>query len=197
MQGFIYLWYDRKHKRYYIGRHWGAVNDGYICSSRMMRQAYNRRPHDFKRRVLSYSNTKELLVLEEQRWLDMIKYEELGIRYYNKNKKSNTPSTYGFKHSAESKRKIGNALRGRIITHVKTQKWKDSVIGRTHSEEEKKKRANSHRGLKRSEEFKAKMRVPKQKVKCPHCDKIGGLASMIRWHFDNCNKYKNKELSEN
>lgn len=28
--GFIYLWYDRKHKRYYIGAHWGLKNDGYI-----------------------------------------------------------------------------------------------------------------------------------------------------------------------
>jgi hypothetical protein len=26
----------------------------------------------------------------------------------------------------------------------------------------------------------------KIKVECPHCHKIGGRCSMIRWHFDNC-----------
>jgi len=28
--GFVYLWYDKKHKRYYIGCRWGKENDGYI-----------------------------------------------------------------------------------------------------------------------------------------------------------------------
>jgi hypothetical protein len=144
MQGFIYLWYDRKQKRYYLGRHWGDINDGYICSSKMMRQAFNRRPHDFKRRILSYSNTKEDLVLEEQRWLDMIQYNELGSKYYNKTKKATTPSTFGYKHSEETKRKIGNANRGNKITH--SQKWKDTMIGRVQSEEEKQKRSKSMLG---------------------------------------------------
>jgi hypothetical protein len=27
-------------------------------------------------------------------------------------------------------------------------------------------------------------------VQCPHCDKIGGKPSMLRWHFENCNKKK-------
>lgn len=93
--GFVYIWYDRKHKRYYIGSHWGHEDDGYVCSSRMMRQAYNRRPEDFKRRIISrvYTNRKELL-LEEERWLKMIDPEKTtpknttlesrkNVRYYN------------------------------------------------------------------------------------------------------------------
>lgn len=51
--GFVYIWRDRKHKRYYIGSHWGTPDDGYICSSPWMRQAYKHRPLDFKRRVLN------------------------------------------------------------------------------------------------------------------------------------------------
>ena len=50
--GFVYLQFDRKHKRYYVGCHWGTVDDGYICSSNWMRDTYNRRPQDFKRRIL-------------------------------------------------------------------------------------------------------------------------------------------------
>lgn len=30
------------------------------------------------------------------------------------------------------------------------------------------------------------MRKPKSKIKCPHCNKIGGSGIMKRWHFDNC-----------
>jgi len=71
--GFIYVWFDKKYKRYYVGSHWGNENDGYVCSSRMMRQSYNRRPDDFKRRIVKriYTNRKDLLI-EEERWLSMI-----------------------------------------------------------------------------------------------------------------------------
>ena len=85
--GFVYIWYDSKNKRYYIGSHWGTEDDGYICSSRWMRNAYKRRPNSFKRRIISriYTCRKDLLI-KEYTWLSMIKQEELkGIRYYNMN----------------------------------------------------------------------------------------------------------------
>jgi hypothetical protein len=95
--GFVYIWYDAKHKRYYIGSHWGTEDDGYICSSRLMRQAYNRRQKDFKRRIIEriYTNRKDLLLAEE-RWLSMIDPEKTtsknttleerkNVRYYNIN----------------------------------------------------------------------------------------------------------------
>jgi hypothetical protein len=82
--GFVYLWYDRKHKRYYIGSHWGHESDRYLCSSRWMKKSYKRRPEDFKRRIISKVNTNRAdLLKEEQRWLDMIKPEEIKVRYYN------------------------------------------------------------------------------------------------------------------
>lgn len=34
----------------------------------------------------------------------------------------------------------------------------------------------------------AKLRKPKERVECPHCNKIGGKPSMKRYHFDNCRK---------
>jgi len=89
--GFVYIWRDRKHKRYYIGSHWGMEDDGYICSSNWMKASYKRRPQDFKRRILerhisiSYSELLE----REHRWLAMIKDEELRIRYYNLHKDRN------------------------------------------------------------------------------------------------------------
>ena len=82
--GFVYIWYDRKHKRYYIGSHWGTEDDGYICSSKWMMQAYKLRPKDFTRKIISriYSCKQDILS-EENRWLSMIKPNEIKTRYYN------------------------------------------------------------------------------------------------------------------
>lgn len=87
--GFVYIWMDRKQKRFYIGSHVGEIDDGYVCSSKTMRQAYDRRPQDFKRRILyTQIGDRASLLTEESRWLSFIKTEELGKRYYNKEKKT-------------------------------------------------------------------------------------------------------------
>jgi hypothetical protein len=82
--GFVYIWRDKKHNRYYIGCHFGTVDDGYICSSRWMRKARKRRLQDFKRRILSTKiKTMKEMFEEEYRWLQMIDDSELKTKYYN------------------------------------------------------------------------------------------------------------------
>lgn len=90
MSGFVYVWKDRKRNKCYVGSHWGNCDDGYICSSDAMRKAHQRRPDDFKRRIVARVTTnRDDLLDEEQRWLDMIPKEEFGRRYYNINGKVN------------------------------------------------------------------------------------------------------------
>lgn len=81
--GFVYIWRDRKHLRFYIGCHWGTEDDGYICSSNWMRRSYRRRPQDFKRRVVEKVKERGQLLLVEGKWLSLIPGNELGKRYYN------------------------------------------------------------------------------------------------------------------
>jgi hypothetical protein len=84
MTGFIYIWRDKKKNRYYVGSHWGAEDDGYVCSSTWMLQAYEKRPEDFRRRILERFDDRTKINDIEHRWLQMIKPEELkGKRYYN------------------------------------------------------------------------------------------------------------------
>ena len=80
--GFVYIWYDKKHKRYYVGCHWGDIDDGYICSSTWMMQAYHRRPQDFKRKILKTKLSRMEMYNEEGRYLSMIKKEEMHSKYY-------------------------------------------------------------------------------------------------------------------
>ena len=84
--GFVYIWYDKKRKMFYIGSHWGFEDDGYICSSNWMRKAFRRRPQDFKRRILKTNiKTRENTFNEEHRWLSFINDKHLGKKYYNLN----------------------------------------------------------------------------------------------------------------
>lgn len=144
--GFIYLWFDKKHKRYYLGRHWGRENDGYICSSNKMRDAYKRRPNDFKRRIISRIYTSNLdLVSEEQKWLDKINYDELNKKYYNKSKSSTTPSTKGYKHSEETKEKMSKSALGRKVSDETKEKLRKLNLGKTYSKEINAKKGISNR----------------------------------------------------
>lgn len=87
--GFVYIWYDRKHKRYYIGSHWGHEDDGYVCNSPWMIKAYKKRPDDFKRRILKKITSSRSDLLEaEYRYFSTIKDEEIRTKYYNLNTKS-------------------------------------------------------------------------------------------------------------
>lgn len=113
--GFVYVWFDKKHRRFYLGCHWGSESDGYICSSRWMRQSYRRRPDDFTRRVISrvYTSRADLLI-EEGRWLNLIPDTDIGTRYYNLTKHTN-----GHWHTDPDKRltvgqKISKANKGRV-----------------------------------------------------------------------------------
>lgn len=119
--GFVYIWYDKKHRRYYIGAHWGDVDDGYVCSSPWMKRSYQNRPHDFKRRLLVSSiATREEMLDAEMRFLKMIKESEIKPhsnfpRYYNLNIKNNT-TWHKYEHTSRSVgQKISAAKKGKKI----------------------------------------------------------------------------------
>ena len=132
--GFVYIWYDRKHKRYYIGCHWGTEDDGYICSSSWMKRAYKIRPQDFKRKILARVYTKRKHLLEEEyKWLSKIKNEELGKKYYNKNNHhfghwSNNPKSYDKIFNEEYKKKSSERMKGE----------KNPFYGKKHDDDTKK-----------------------------------------------------------
>jgi NUMOD3 motif len=151
--GFVYIWFDRKHKRYYVGCRWGDEKDGYICSSPWMKASYKKRPGDFKRRILTrvYTNRKDLLE-EEYRWLSMMKIEELhGPRYYNihnrhfthwsvddvsrslvgrkisKANKGNPKLSTPRPKTDEHRQKISNTLKGRPLGYERSQETRDKI----------------------------------------------------------------------
>ena len=156
--GFIYIWRDKKYSKYYVGRHWGTVDDGYICSSPNMRNNLNNRPSDFKRKILSKVFTKEELVNEEQRWLNMIKPSECLTKYYNRSLKASTPTHFGFKHSKKTKMKMSKASKGKKKTEEHKEKIRQSLLGKKLTEEHKANIKKNHNRDYSDPVFKKKMK---------------------------------------
>jgi len=168
--GFVYIWFDKKRKMYYIGSHWGTEDDGYICSSNWLRTTYKRRPQDFKRRIVSriYTNRQELFT-EEQRWIDMIdpKYvisenttrgkRRENVRYYN----MNLNVLHNAWYQCEEKR----LTIGENISKAKKGKTTGPC-----SEETKAKISKANTGKKRTPEQIEKMRQSKISANHAHTD---------------------------
>src|SRR5574337_360377 len=142
MSGFVYIWRDRGKDRYYIGAHWGQEDDGYICSSNWMRVSYQRRPQDFRRRILSRHATKEELWEAEYQWLKLIPQEVLGKIYYNKAafKHQTTAWNKGIKTGPQSPEQIEKhraRMLGNTYTKGKHHKKKRAFVPFTEERREK------------------------------------------------------------
>ncbi len=83
MQYFLYIWFDKSRKMFYIGMHEGSTNDNYISSSRWFNGEYQYRPKDFKRKIIKSFNDRKTARKEEARFLRMIKESDFGKKYYN------------------------------------------------------------------------------------------------------------------
>lgn len=123
--GFIYIWRDSSNGKFYIGSHLGRVDDGYIGSGKYFKVAYNKRPECFKRRIIEYVSIPYIMIdrkirmlymfSKEQRWLDLIRLEELTVKYYNLKRRAfghTAAVTFGRRLSEESKEKIRKARLG-------------------------------------------------------------------------------------
>ena len=157
--GFVYIWFDRKYKRYYVGCRWGRENDGYVCSSRWMKQSYGHRPQDFKRKILKTGiQSRKELYEEEQRYLNMIKPEEVKVRYYNLNITNNEVWHKYDEHVKTVGQKVSAAKKGKSTGPCSPETAKKIS-------EAKKKKFAERGGM--TEEHKAALRGIKKK---PHTE---------------------------
>lgn len=127
--GFVYIWFDKKHKRFYIGSHYGTTDDGYVCSSSWMKQAYKHRPQDFKRRILKTNIERSELIDNEYYWLSFIKENELGKRYYNLASKRVTHWHVDEQQRLLVNTKISLANKGKIVSNETKQKISEATKG--------------------------------------------------------------------
>lgn len=95
----------------------------------------------------------------------------------------------GKKLSEETRQRISNAQKGKkrkLHCEETRKKMADAKVGKKRPEHSAK-----LKGRKQSDQTKQKLSeklkgIAKNKIKCPHCHKIGGNSNMIRYHFENC-----------
>jgi hypothetical protein len=202
--GFVYIWYDIKKKMYYVGCHWGNIHDGYICSSKWMRDSYRRRPQDFRRRIIKSNLSRENMYLEEQRYFDMIKTEEIKERYYNLSLSSKDPwhkhplknksigEKISFKKkgkptvpcSPEKAAKISEVKKRKIaerggFSEEHKEKLRQSKLGKKHTEEWK--QQNSERMKVQWSDGSRKRAEPKKTMSREEQDKLCSHQLKSRW----------------
>jgi len=90
---------------------------------------------------------------------------------------------FGKSPSQETKEKIRQKNKGRIVPQEQKEKMSKANKGKPKSRQHVINQANAHRGKKRSEETKNKLRVPKQKYECPNCDQLIGGMSNLHQHL--------------
>lgn len=118
MQYFLYIWFDKNRKMFYVGMHEGNISDGYISSSRWFNGEHQYRPYDFNRKIIKTFNDRKSAIKEEARFLHMIKESEFGKKYYNLKggrTKGSEPWNKGKKniYSEETLRKMSDARIGK------------------------------------------------------------------------------------
>lgn len=74
------------------------------------------------------------------------------------------------------------------------KKIRDAKTGITRSAESRKKQSITIIGRKRPNHAAALLGKPRSTIQCPHCNFIGGINNMSRWHFNNC-KYSSQSIT--
>jgi hypothetical protein len=104
----------------------------------------------------------------------------------------------GRKDSEETRLKKSKALKGRPSPTKGMTAWNRGISMTQEAKEKASKKLSNriswNKGVQASKESNEKRRekmsgIPKEKILCPHCNKIGGKPVMIKNHFDKC-KFK-------
>jgi NUMOD3 motif len=193
-EAFTYIWHNLTLSKKYIGYHKGTQDDGYIASSSSEEfwKDFNDPSMRWNREIIFEGTSTECLKFEQ----DLLsKIDFHSGEYYNMARGSEVIFT------AEVREKIRQHHLGKP----------SGMLGKKHSEETKRKVSLAHKGRKLTEEWKQKLRKPKQntenmkgplspehiaamkaaqaripKVECPYCHEFHRPSISKRWHFENC-----------
>lgn len=162
-ESFVYCWTDIGTNKLYVGVHKGTPNDGYVCSSKLMKEEYQKRPQEFSRQIIARGTFQDCYALETAILKSVGADKDPGFynQHNNNGKFAYGPHTEEWKknHSdkmkivyddPKRKKQISNFHRGKKHRLGKKEslssrnKKRMMRIGKTHSEETKTKIGNGN-----------------------------------------------------
>ena len=176
---YLYRMTHPETKEFYIGRRTSKLSPELDINYRGSSQTWYKKLDSFTikhvliKEIIDYniSSKEELGILEGEEILKYIKdplcknCHVPGKGFYFDNS--------GMKYSEESKIKMSISKKGKKMSEEQKEK-----LRKPKTEEQKEKMKGPRYNY----------RVPKEKIKCPHCDIKGAPNVMKRFHFDNCGK---------
>jgi hypothetical protein len=179
-QAYVYKWTELSTGKWYIGSRTKKnchPNDGYICSSKIVKPLIKKNPDNWVRELLFVGNYLEAFNLECAllQTLDA-KHDENSYNLHNQDM-----NFHGIRKecSEKNKKRLSELHKGRVSPN------KGNVCPNVGISNKKR------TGIKRpehSEYMKGRTWHCVERI-CPYCNKIGNGGNMLRYHFDNC-KFK-------
>lgn len=155
-EAFVYCWTDHQHSMLYVGVHKGCQNDGYISSSKVFNEQYEKRKPDFTRQIISTGLFKDMIKLESNilKSVNAAKSPE----FYNKS--NSDGSFYCSGHSTMTKNKMSNTWKNKTKWNCDNKKAIAAWKGNCHKDESK-------MLMKESQKRHSKTRSTKMKISNP------------------------------
>ena len=201
-EAYVYKWTEKSTGKWYIGsrsKHGCHVNDGYVCSSKTVKQKINTNPDDWYREILNTGTPQEMVDLETELLVEHdvknnpMSYNEhdntggfknrLGTTATDKTRKKMSKTRTGKKRPDQSTfMKNNNPMYDKKIAEkFSTEMQKNNPM---YNEESRKKQAETRRknGLSAGDNNPART----HKSTCIHCKKTMAKGLINRWHDDNC-----------
>ena len=197
---YVYKWVHIPTGKWYIGsrtKPGSHPEDGYYCSSKVVRPLIISNPEEWKREILATGSPIEMFQLETKLLQDANAKHD--AKSFNQHNNDNRPVRSGTKHTEKSIEKMRgprNPYGPQSDEHKEKRAAKKRGVPRPDLAVLNQTRTGSNNpnfGKTQSDEWKHKNSLanqkPKNKTHCPHCGLEGGEGIMKRWHFDNC-KFK-------
>lgn len=209
-KAYVYRWTHLLTFKWYIGsrtRKGCHPNDGYICSSKIVKPLIVENPTEWVREILFVGEPKE--VFEYETFLLHIfdaKHNPMSFNQHNNDLNFNSIGSYYPRTEAQRKTQ-SEKMKGRFVGEKspcfgipRTDEVKFKIsLANSKPNPKKSHPHTAEQKLRWSESRKGKSSINKgiqyPIVKCPHCNKKGGESGMKRWHFNNC-KLKEKQNGE-
>jgi group I intron endonuclease len=210
---FVYKTINSINGKFYIGVHTGNCQDTYLGSGAALIKAISKYGIDnFKREILHICETldeayrlEKSIVTEELVVDDQCYNLAIGGRGYrrhdtnrqmsNETKRKLSESQQGIPNTDETNKKISNTLTGKLKTDAHKKNMSISAKARAPDTDETKKKKSEAIKLAIAEgrlDPGAGLRGKNiRKVQCPHCEKIGAVNLMKRYHYENCKEQLN------